>query len=258
VLRHDESDTNTVYVRSLVDGAESKHPVIDCHICPVGEMEAKRIARIDQKQFLVSRVVAYRGDPQLRTTMEYLVNYEDGDELWRPHTEDITLTEAWKEFVSGKPRLTGLTMSAEDQRKRVAEINKRKIVFGDGEILNKNTKVYMDMRAWGHEWYGQLTLPDLHKKTFIVQCNFTGVAKKGTKIDLQCSLLTGNKKFEMPHIFLVDECIWKYDPEKHVLVDRQFIEKYPEVLLDAYTKTVRTRSKRGDTALSLMNFCPIF
>ena len=257
VIRHDESDTNTVYVKNLVDNSETSHPVIDCHICPVVDLsEAKRLARIDTQQFMVTRIAGYRGDPQLRTTMEYLVVYDDGDERWRPHTEDITLTEAWKEYVAAVPRLTGLAMTAEEQRKRITNVNKKKIVFGRDEILNKDTIVYMDMRAWGAEWYSQLPLPNLHTITYVVQCNFTGITKKGYKIDLQCQLLTGKKKFEMPHIFLLDECIWTLDPSKHVVVDLAFIQKYPQVLSDTYTKTVRTRSKYGNAVTSLMNFRP--
>lgn len=259
VVRHDEADTNTVYMKSLVDNTETSHPVIDCHICPVVDLkEAKRLARIDTQQFAVRQIVGYRGDPQLRTTMEYLVQFEDGDEIWRPHTDDLTTNEVWRSYINGIPRLTGLSMTAEDQRKRVQKTNKLRIQFGEAFTLNKNTEVYIDMRAWGFEWYSQLPLPDLHTRTYVVRCNFTGVTKKGTKIDLQCQLLTGKKKFEMPHIFLLDECIWTLDPSRHILVDLPFIQKYPQVMSDTYTKTVRTRSKHGNVITSLMNFCPSF
>ena len=254
VIKHDENDTNNVHMRNIVDGKLCTYPVIDCCICPIANKEKIiKIARLDQQQFEVSEILAYKGNPSLRSTMEYLVRFKDLDEIWRPHTDDLTTTSTWEQFASNIPRLTGLTITADEQRKRVALINKQKIVFGPGQVLHRESVVYIDLRSWGHEWYAQLDLPSAHRTTYVVQCNFTGVTKNNTKIDLQCPSLTGSKKFEMPHIFLTDECIWTFDESKHVLVDAKFIAKYPQVLSDSYMREVKKRKQKGTDMMVLVS-----
>ena len=44
--------------------------------------EAVELAQRDNDQFDVERILAYRGDPETRTTMEFNVLFRSGDVVW--------------------------------------------------------------------------------------------------------------------------------------------------------------------------------
>jgi hypothetical protein len=51
--------------------------------------EAKVIALWDADQYVIKKILGWKGDPQVRTTMEFKVMFEDGDILWIPYSKDI-------------------------------------------------------------------------------------------------------------------------------------------------------------------------
>ena len=51
--------------------------------------EAYELAKKDTDQFEVDCILAYRGDPETRTSMEFLVRFMDGDQTWLPYSQDI-------------------------------------------------------------------------------------------------------------------------------------------------------------------------
>jgi hypothetical protein len=48
---------------------------------------AFQAAMLDLNQFLIKQFLAYRGDPLTRTTLEFEVEFEDGDVAWLPWLE---------------------------------------------------------------------------------------------------------------------------------------------------------------------------
>jgi hypothetical protein len=46
--------------------------------------EASEIAMLDQDQFRIDCILAYRGNPLTRTTMSFEVKFIDGSILWKP------------------------------------------------------------------------------------------------------------------------------------------------------------------------------
>ena len=47
------------------------------------------LAERDTDQCDVDRIVTYRGDPETRTTMEFLVLFKSGDSVWLPYSQDM-------------------------------------------------------------------------------------------------------------------------------------------------------------------------
>ena len=45
--------------------------------------EATVLAQVDYQQFVVLNITAYRGDPEKRSEMEFLLEYEDGTIPWK-------------------------------------------------------------------------------------------------------------------------------------------------------------------------------
>jgi hypothetical protein len=46
--------------------------------------EAFRAAMLDNDQYIVDSIIAYRGDPDQRTSMEFEVQFNDGTVVWKP------------------------------------------------------------------------------------------------------------------------------------------------------------------------------
>jgi hypothetical protein len=61
--------------------------------------EAYKAAMLDNDQFVVDRIIAYRGDPDQRTTMEFEVRFADGTVVWKTWDKDLNQTQAFEEYV---------------------------------------------------------------------------------------------------------------------------------------------------------------
>jgi hypothetical protein len=64
----------------------------DIRIFVGGEEEAYKAACLDSDQFLIDYIKTYRGDPGVRTTMEFLALFMDASEVWLRWTEDLCTT----------------------------------------------------------------------------------------------------------------------------------------------------------------------
>jgi hypothetical protein len=75
---------NDVQCRDLVKGSIKIFHVEDLKIFHGTKQQAIEAARTDGDQELVSKFLAYRGDPKVRTTVEFEVLFADGDIMWLP------------------------------------------------------------------------------------------------------------------------------------------------------------------------------
>ena len=53
---------------------------------------ATEMAMLDDRQFMVEKIVAYKGNPTDRGTCSFLVQYEDGDLLWQAWSRDLHIS----------------------------------------------------------------------------------------------------------------------------------------------------------------------
>ncbi len=78
--------------------------------------EALKIARLDDDQYVIDCIAGYSGDPEKRSTLQFLVRYEDGDELFVKYSPDITMTKAFEEFCKVRRHLSILLFPLEEVR----------------------------------------------------------------------------------------------------------------------------------------------
>jgi hypothetical protein len=103
--------------------------------------EALKVAQLDQDQFFVRRILHYTGNPHLRTSMTFTVDYVDGDVSTVPYTEDIASTEIFQQYIHKQPELLPLRYTAVEAKNQITTINKQPIT----EVQPGDT-VYVDMR----------------------------------------------------------------------------------------------------------------
>jgi hypothetical protein len=197
--------------------------------------QAFQAALHDEDQYKVTSISHYRGEPSHRSTMEYLVHFEDGSQVWRRHEPDIISTEAFQEFVYREDllQLIVLRHNADYSKKWLKDIDREKI-----NPSLANSSLFIDLRSWGL-YYNSLSLPYLHTTIYMVPARFGAINK--TRIRR-----TSSYKYTIDlHVPLFDEKyigrhgmtpsfikMWYHSspPTGSVVIDEQFTQQYPDIL----------------------------
>ena len=128
------------------------------------EEEAWEMAMLDQDQHAVDAILAHRGDPLERTTMEFEVAFKDGSTVWLPWSKDIFDTVQYEDYCRARRPLHTLVYKSaqakEEEKRRAREVITE---IQPGDVL------YVDLRAWGTEWYRQMALPDKDHALYVVE-----------------------------------------------------------------------------------------
>ena len=64
-----------------------------------------RAALVDYDQYLIDRIVAWKGDPESRSTMFFKVLFADGDEVWLPFGKDLCESIQFQEYCMSNSAL---------------------------------------------------------------------------------------------------------------------------------------------------------
>ena len=195
------------------------------------DLEAEEAARWDNDVYVVTKVLAHRGNIYVKTHMEFLLEYKDGEKVWMPYGKrkdmiDSTL-EALQIYCVHTPELYTFCMNDRVARKYIRE-NMRKL---DEIDIKKGDIFYLDIRwySWvkdGAErntWFQDLALPDKDISIYVSKC------EAGEKVN-------GGKQVKIYDITLGDELLFNsYDLLRFayrkevgncVLVDQQMVDRY--------------------------------
>ena len=96
VLRH---EGNTVKCRHLATHQVSDYPVTRVKIFHGSLEDAKKAAEEDYDQSQVKAITAWKGDPMVKTTMSFRVEFADGDVVWLPYSKDLDETQAFGDYT---------------------------------------------------------------------------------------------------------------------------------------------------------------
>jgi hypothetical protein len=142
--------------------------------------EAYEAAKTDDDQFSIKCVVDYKGDPERRTQMKFLVEFEDGDKLWINYKVDIATTVQFETFCNQHAELEPLRMSVKSWRQKRMQYNSQPVVG-----VEPGMTCYANLKAWGSEYYWSLRVtPGI---VYVVECHYTKwTTDQRMKIDLTC------------------------------------------------------------------------
>ena len=210
---------NDVQCRNLVYG--NIRPFHVTRIKPfIGSREeAYELAKKDTDQFEVDSIQAYRGDPETRTTMEFLIRFMDGDQTWLPYSQDIFQMQQFETFCVETPGLYFLQYSFSVARSRIKDINLQPIT-----MLGPGHSIYVDIRTFGELWYQTVGLPDMFTTRYVDKWTITGWKKEPLK-------LFGYSDVFNAHYILNHEGVMKWG--RWFVLEANMIEVTPE-LLDQY------------------------
>ena len=91
---------NDVTCRHLVGGQIETFHLSRVKIFHGNRDDAYKAALLDNDQYVIKEVLAYRGDPLTRTTMEFEVQFEAGSVVWLPWTKELFDTVPYEPSVA--------------------------------------------------------------------------------------------------------------------------------------------------------------
>jgi hypothetical protein len=211
-----------------------------------GSMDmAKRAAMLDFDQFEVVAILHYVGEPRDRKTLEFQVQYADGDILWKGWDRDLFECEAYKVFCDTRPELWSCALTVEVARKERMTLNRTAIAG-----LVTGQRIQVDLRALGAEWYNgygerslKPTLPNEDTSMYVVPFTVGKFSNARRKVEMHCDLL----KIDLTWNADMCKCWGQYTqwkPASMIRVDAEFLVEHPQVLKSLEGRQVRQRSAR--------------
>jgi hypothetical protein len=188
--------------------------------------QAYQAALLDKDQFVIKNIMAHRGDPLLRSTMSFHIEFADGSQIWVPWSRDLFDSIPYEEYCRQRKDLNVLVYTVNEARKMQSRIKRTPISeVGPGE------SVYVDLRSFGPIWYDNLPIPDKYTRQYVVLFTYTAwPSHNHLTISATCPIF--NETFaRLDHFFVHCYGTTKsFDSNKMILIDTDFIRQYPCVL----------------------------
>jgi len=211
---------NDVTCQHMATGEVKKFDVSDLRLYSGDKEQAEAMARRDQDQHIIDRVLSCTGNPMLRTSMVFKVKFLDGDILELPYSKDLFSSIPYEEFCSSRPYLRHLRLTVVEAGKFINEIKKNPLT---GFVIKQ--VVYLDIRVYGDGWFNDRQLPDTDNITYVSKFIITKVSTK--KLDMINPLTKEHHRFAAYDIYCY---IYKdFDGSNMVVIDETFMLKYPQV-----------------------------
>jgi len=182
-------------------------------------------ARLDNDQILIDKFISYKGDPNERTTMQFLVRFVDGGEVSRTYDKDISDTIQFAQFCKTRLELQFLVILAKDAKVRTAAIKRAPI-----DKVKTGDVRFADLRSWGYGWFDSLLLPHSHSKTYVVRCEYgaLGGTPRSPSINAFCPIF--NETWPVDNIFI------SFYGHQHsvltedlILIDEDLLLQFPRI-----------------------------
>ena len=196
VLRHVKDE---VECRHLALGSIKQLLVERLKLFVGSKDDAFKLAMEDADQFLVNRITAWKGNPAVRTEMEFEVLFSDNDIVWKRWDQDLAETVQFEEYCRENPELHLLLFPV---RRTAAESK----VLRDQQItlVQPGDIVYVDIRSFQYDLYDDLNLDDKYHLRYVVRLEYTRWAgRQQRSIDGFVNVLQTTYNFDNLMVFQV-------------------------------------------------------
>jgi hypothetical protein len=220
---------NDVDCRHIILGHVKTFHVSRLKIFHGSEEEAKRVAMVDNNQFVIDSILAYRGDPMTRTTMEFEVKFADGSIVWLPWNRDLFDSQPYEYFCRSRSELFPLIYDLKTASQQISALKKTPITS-----VKPGNIVLVDVRCYGSAWYKGLPLPDKEHITYVVEYKYTKWLNKiHTKI--QASVPLFKETWPLDHLFVrqygsktLEDWQRLVNVQLHI-IDEETLKQYPQL-----------------------------
>jgi hypothetical protein len=170
VVSH-KQDSNTVSIKSMINGVVSE--VNQSTLFPFfgSREDAFALACLDDNQVSIRSISEHKGDWSDRASLEFLVEFVDGDKSWLKFTSDISSTKAFETYCNARHPMYLLLGTKKDEQALMRSMRK---TF-DHQL--EGVKGYVELRAWYSVFVGlEDKLPQLFAKRYVVEALVTRVS----------------------------------------------------------------------------------
>ena len=225
--------TNTVTVRNLISGAISVFHSERLKPFYGTPAEAYDSALRDSEQYEIDHFIAYRGDPMIRTSMEFYILFSDGCYHWKGFSSDLFDTTQYEDYCRKVPQLFPLLHTHKVSSLLIRNMNSKPIT-----AVQPLDTVYIDLRALGPGWYESLDLPNADFTVYVVPLTYTAW-QDSTHKRLRCSVpsldITWTGKNAVNNFFVFSYGSLKNLQPNMTLCTNDFIENHN--LIDRYNNS---------------------
>ena len=190
------------------------------------KQDAWDMAMLDHDQYAVDRIVAHRGNPLQRTEMEFEVAFMDGTRLWQTWTKDLFDTVQYEEYCRARRPLHYLVHKAADAK----EMQKKKAAEPI-TLVKPGDTLYVDLRAYGAEYYRQIDLPDRDHTLYVVEvtCSWGSGKRQAKKMLAYSAVFNEQLVWTNLEVHMWGEYT-EFDASRMTLVDKEFVVSYPHIV----------------------------
>jgi len=191
-------------------------------------------------------IQAYRGNPKLRSSMEFLVTSVDHEALWMPWSRDLSQCDPYRDFYTLNRPLFPLGFSLAEARLKIANINSAPITeVAPGDVF------FMDLRWLSAEWYSSLKLPDLHTTKYLLEFVYTEWSQGDKHNLIWATAVITQETFRFNHYIVYCYGTKTEVTAGDVLIDAGLLLSYPDIL-DSKTRASTLDRLQGMQSQSLL------
>ncbi len=180
---------NDVKCRHMATSEVIEYHVEELQLFIGNKEEAEKAALLNSDLYYIDSILAHKGSPHHRTSMEFLIKWADGEikyDRWNTSKDNVSKTSQFKMYISKYPELHRLAYTHSEWAEKESQANMDKDIF------------YHDMESYGTVWYQGLDLPGVPEQRYYSQIKV--IRKEGNHLVV--------KDMDIPSRPGVDEEYW--------------------------------------------------
>jgi hypothetical protein len=211
---------NDVTVKHLATGVVKTYDVCDLKLFAGGKQEAYDMARRDEDQHVIDKILYCKGDAHTRTTLLFTVRFASGEIIEMPYSKDLFDSIQYEEFCNSRPYWRHLRLTVKEAKKYIARINKQSL-----HGFRVDQQVYLDIRVYGDGWFNKLQLPDVDTITYVSRFVITKATLK--QLDMINPITKDHHAFKPYTVSCYVHT--EFNDTSMILIDEAFMLEYPQV-----------------------------
>ena len=201
------------------------------------EDDGYRLALEDADQFVIDSILAWRGNPELRSTLEFEVRFADGDIVWKPWDLDLSNSQPFEEYCRKHKPLYSLLFTTKVGAQEARRINSSPIT----DVQPGTTVVFVDIRHLNTKVYDEdVTLDDKFHHSYVIRATYTKWDNRAhTLIELHMGVF--NFKYRANNLFVFLYGSITVFSHHMIEVTPTLLLSHPSTLLLISDKTTRAK-----------------
>ena len=158
---------NDVKCRHMATSEVIEYHVEELQLFVGSKEEAEKASLLDSDLYYIDTILAHKGNPYHRTSMEFLIKWADGEikfDRWNTNKDNFSKTSQFRRYIDTYPELRRLAYTHSEWSEKEAQANTSGTFYG----IDKGT-FYHDMESYCTVWYQGLDLPGVPEQRYYSQ-----------------------------------------------------------------------------------------